>query len=77
MNGTNACINTPRNICCGYLLEVPRWGNSNKYPEQMFSEQRRKKKRTLHYLSYCFMLGFFRAANPFYWQNLGEQILSL
>ena len=27
---------TPRNICCGYLLELPHWGDSNKYPQHMF-----------------------------------------
>ena len=27
---------TPRNICCGYLLESPRRGDSNKYPQHMF-----------------------------------------
>ena len=27
---------TPRNLCCGYLLESPRRGDSNKYPQHMF-----------------------------------------
>ena len=27
---------TPRNVCCGYLLESPRWGDSNKSPQRMF-----------------------------------------
>ena len=27
---------TPRNICCGYLLESPQRGDSNKYPKHMF-----------------------------------------
>ena len=27
---------TPRNICCGYLLESPRRGDCNKYPRFMF-----------------------------------------
>ena len=27
---------TPRNICCGYFLESPRRGNSNKYPQHRF-----------------------------------------
>ena len=26
---------TPRSICCGYLLESPRRGDSNKYPQHM------------------------------------------
>ena len=25
-----------KNICCGYSLEVPQGGASNKYPEHMF-----------------------------------------
>ena len=25
-----------KNICCGYSLESPRWGNSNEYPQHMF-----------------------------------------
>ena len=29
---------TLRNICCGYLLESPRRGDSNKCPRHMFSE---------------------------------------
>ena len=24
-----------KNICCGYSLEVPRWGASNEYPQHM------------------------------------------
>ena len=27
---------TPRNICCVYLLESPRRGDSNKYTQHMF-----------------------------------------
>ena len=27
---------TPRNICCGYLLESPQLCDSNKYPQHMF-----------------------------------------
>ena len=26
---------TPSNICCGYLLESPHRGDSNKYPQHM------------------------------------------
>ena len=29
-------IFTPRNICCGYLLESPQRGDSKKYPQHMF-----------------------------------------
>ena len=25
-----------QNIDCGYMLEPPRWGGSNKYPQSMF-----------------------------------------
>ena len=27
------CIKTANNICFGYLLESPQWGDSNKYPK--------------------------------------------
>ena len=30
------------NICCGYSLEAPRWGASNKYPQHMFSLRNKK-----------------------------------
>ena len=30
------------NICCGYSLEVPQWGTSNKYPQHMFSLRNKK-----------------------------------
>ena len=33
--------------CFGYLLESPRWGDSNKYPKHMFSEEI-KKRSFLH-----------------------------
>ena len=43
-----------RNICFGYLLESPLWGDSNKYPKHMFNaEIRRKKKQDLSYISIC------------------------
>ena len=29
-------LSTLRNICCGYVLESPRRGDSNKYPRHMF-----------------------------------------
>ena len=32
----NIVFNTPRNICCGYLLESPRQGDSNKYIQHVF-----------------------------------------
>ena len=32
------CTKTSSNICLGYLLELPHWGNSNKYPKHMFCE---------------------------------------
>ena len=30
------------NICCGYLLEAPRWGASNEYPQHMFLWRNKK-----------------------------------
>ena len=31
-----------KNICCGYSLEAPRWGASNKYPQHMFLSRNKK-----------------------------------
>ena len=31
-----------KNICCGYSLEVPRWGTSNEYPQHMFLSRNKK-----------------------------------
>ena len=38
------CIRISSNICFGYLLELPHWGNSNKYPKYMFYEEVRIKQ---------------------------------
>ena len=35
--------NTSRNICFGYLLDSPHWGDSNKYTKYMFYEEIRIK----------------------------------
>ena len=37
------CIKTSSNICFGYLLESPHWGDSNKYPKHIFYEEMRIK----------------------------------
>ena len=37
------CISYFKNICFGYLLELPQRGNSNKYPKHMYYEKTRKK----------------------------------
>ena len=31
-----------QNIDCGYLLELPWWGSSNKYPQSMFLSRNKK-----------------------------------
>ena len=33
-----------QNIDCGYSLELPRWGGSNKYPQSMYSSKNKKNK---------------------------------
>ena len=38
------CIKSSSNICFGYLLEPPHWGDSNKYPNYMFYEEIRIKQ---------------------------------
>ena len=55
-------FNAPRNICCGYLLELPHQGLYNKYPQHMFLAVN-KGKKTFYNLSYWYMLGFFIVAN--------------
>ena len=31
-----------QNIDCGYLLEPPQWGGSNRYPQSMFLSRNKK-----------------------------------
>ena len=31
-----------QNIDCGYLLELPQWGSSNKYPQSMYEQKQEK-----------------------------------
>ena len=45
------CIKTSSNICFGYLLESPHWGDSNKYPKHMLYEGIRIKQG-LSYVSF-------------------------
>ena len=52
------CIKTRSNICFGYLLESPLWGDSNKYPKHTFYEEIRINKvfltyHSIHYLFWC------------------------
>ena len=35
-----------KNVCCGYLLEAPRRGASNEYPQHMFSWRNKKTVNT-------------------------------
>ena len=35
-----------KNRFCGYSLELPRWGNSNEYPQHMFSWRNKKNINT-------------------------------
>ena len=45
------CIKTSNNICFGYLLESPQWGDSNKYPKHIFYEEIKNKTRSvLHFI---------------------------
>ena len=46
----NIVFNTPRNTCCGYLLELPPWGDSNKYPPNMFLGVIKGKKSFLSFI---------------------------
>ena len=46
------CIKISSDICFEYLLELPHWGDSNKYPKHMFYEEIRIKQGLL-YISFC------------------------
>ena len=45
-----------QNIECGYSLEPPRRGSSNKYPQSMFLSRNMKKKKKKKNLSENFQL---------------------
>ena len=57
------CFNIPRNICPGYLLELPCRGDSNECPQHMSLRVNNERKGSYH-LSY-YILGFFIEANSF------------
>ena len=46
------CMKSSSNICFGYLLESPQRGESNKYPKQLFYEEKRIKQG-LSYILFC------------------------
>ena len=63
-------FNTPRDICCEYLLESPYRGDSNKYPQHMFLEVNKKKKRPLlpsivFYVGILYNAKFVSTAKPY------------
>ena len=50
-----------KNVCCGYSLEAPRWGASNKYPQHMFSWKNKKNinifpEKKVPYLELCLLM---------------------
>ena len=49
---TNIFLISPGNVCCGYSLEAPHQGASNKYLLHMFSWRNKKK---------------YHMATPFVW----------
>ena len=42
-----------QNIVCGYMLELPRRGGSNEYPQSMFWSRNKKKRYTPAYPSFA------------------------
>ena len=42
-----------QNIDCGYMLEPPRRGGSNKYPQSMFWSKNKKNRYTPAYPSFA------------------------
>ena len=56
-------FNTSRNICFGYLLESPHWGNSTKYPKHMVYKE---IKLNMAFVAYPYThWEFFTTANSF------------
>ena len=43
-----------QNVDCGYTLELPRRGGSNKYPQSMFWSKNKKNRYTPAYPSFSF-----------------------
>ena len=62
-------LNTPSNVCCDYLLELPNQGNSNKYLQDMFLRVNKKKKQTFHAIL-CWIL---YSTDLFLMANLGNK----
>ena len=42
IKNSNIFHSSAKNIDCGYLLEPPQWGGSNKYPHSMFLSRNKK-----------------------------------
>ena len=49
------CLIFAQNIDCGYMLEPPRRGGSNEYPQSMFWSKNKKNRYTSAYPS---LVGF-------------------
>ena len=43
------------NIDCGYMLEPPRRGSSNEYPQSMFWSKNKKNRYTPVYPIFCYI----------------------
>ena len=65
-----------RNICFGYLLELPQWGNSNKYPKRMFKEEIRMKQ-DLSYISICSLSILYNSNFIFMVTSLGANAVAV
>ena len=69
--------NSTQHICCGYLLESPRRGDSNKYPQHMFLGVNMERSS---FLSFIILVHVgFRYSGKFVLNGriLGGQMLSL
>ena len=42
MKNSDIFLISAQNIDCGYSLEPPRWGGSNRYPQSMFLSRNKK-----------------------------------
>ena len=68
-------FNTSRNICFGYLLESPHWGDSNEYQIQMFYKNNKNKSGL--FLHIILLIKDSLQQQLILWQNPQKHVLSL
>ena len=56
-----------QNIDCGYSLELPQWGSSNKYPQCMLWGSSNEYPQSMFWAEIWKILEFFIWKLPFFW----------